>query len=307
MVRKMIRNSNILVTGGMGFIGFPIVKRLIPDNEHIIVLDNAPADAIIDSENVTFHNEDMGNVDFASLLEDIDYVFHLGAKINVCDSFKNPYEYLSVNSNSTLKLLEGARKNDVKKIIFSSSAAVYGDINGLISEDMTPQPKSPYGLSKFVSELYLKNYFENYGIDYASLRYFNVYGYKGKNNEISDVVTQFIRNMIADNPPVINGDGNQTRDFIFIDDVVNANMHFAKYGFNGEVNIGSGKETSILELFNILKDITNFKQEPIHEKRVESEIINSKADIELMSSLGFEISNPSLRDNLIKVIDSYNL
>lgn len=307
MVIKMINDSNILVTGGMGFIGFPIVKRLMQDNDHIIVLDNNPTDAQTDSENVTFHIEDMENVDFASLLEDIDYVFHLGAKINVCDSFKNPYEYLSVNSNSTLKLLEGARKNDVKKIIFSSSAAVYGDINGLISEDMTPQPKSPYGLSKFVSELYLKNYFENYGMEYASLRYFNVYGYKGKNNEISDVVTQFIRKMLADNPPVINGDGNQTRDFIYIDDVVDANMHFAKSDFNGEVNIGSGKETSILELFDILKDILNFNHEPIHEKRIESEIINSKADIELMNSLGFEISNASLRDNLVKIIESYTL
>ena len=189
-----MKKNKVLVTGGLGFIGSHIVDEVIKDNE-VIIIDNKSTGKIENlkypnHENLTLIEKDLNEVNLDKVLINVDYVFHLAAMASVPLSIDNPIKSTNDNLNATIKLLNACRANKVKKIIFSSSSSVYGDNTNIpLKETEYPLPKSPYAASKASCELYLKTYHEAYGLNYVSLRYFNVFGPKqDKNSQYAAVI-----------------------------------------------------------------------------------------------------------------------
>ncbi len=259
--------SKILVTGGAGFIGSHVVDRLMSEDREVFVLDDFTAGRM---SNISHHKDKekfhliRGDIRDFKLVEktipEIDAVFHLAALTGVAPSIENPRLFNEVNVCGTLNLLKACLNSDVKRFIFSSSAAVYGNSRSRRkTEDMAPEPLSPYAVSKLAAEQYVQIFNKLYSLQTVSLRYFNVYGPRqNSGSSYTGVVTTFIDRLLNDRPPIIHGDGNQTRDFIYVKDVVSANMlALHNNSVVGEVlNISSGKETSIRELAKMLKNLT---------------------------------------------------
>jgi len=276
----------ILITGGAGFIGSNLVERLIKGNE-VIVLDNLSTGKeenikeFLGNKNFKFIN---GSITDLNLLRkmtcDVDYILHHAAIVSVTESIENPILTNEVNINGTLNVLTAAKENQIKKLVFASSCAVYGDSPKLPkTENMNPNSKSPYAVTKLTGEYYC-NVFKNiYGLETLSLRYFNCYGPRqSQESEYAAVIPKFIFAALNDKPIVIYGDGRQTRDFVYVKDVVNANMLAIKNG-SGIYNIGFGKEVTINELADKIIELAKSKSEIIHKKQREGDIKHSLADI----------------------------
>jgi len=242
----------ILVTGGAGFIGSNLVDKLIDEGCKVFVIDKLSTGK---KENLNkkaiFYKADICHLDkILPLFKGIDYVFHLAANPRVIFSVENPIESHKVNVDGTLNVLYASYKNRVKRLIFASSAAVYGDIKELpLKENMTPKPISPYGLHKLIGENYCKLFSNLYNLETVCLRYFNVYGPRmDPNGPYALVISKFLKLKKENKPLTIYGDGKQTRDFIYVDDVVKANilaMKSKKVGRGEVINISSGKNYSI--------------------------------------------------------------
>jgi UDP-glucose 4-epimerase len=242
----------ILVTGGAGFIGSNLVDKLIDGGCKVFVIDNLSTGK---KENLNkkaiFYKADICHLDkILPLFKGIDYVFHLAANPRVIFSVENPIESHKVNVDGTLNVLYASYKNRVKRLIFASSAAVYGDIKELpLKENMTPKPISPYGLHKLIGEHYCKLFSNLYNLETVCLRYFNVYGPRmDPYGPYALVIGKFLKLRKENKPLTIYGDGKQTRDFIYVDDVVKANilaMKSKKVGRGEIINICSGKNYSI--------------------------------------------------------------
>jgi UDP-glucose 4-epimerase len=219
----------------------------------------------------------------------ITHIFHLAAIASVQQSISNPILSSSVNLQGTLNVLEAARCGGVKRVVFSSSAAVYGDEPSLPkNEDSTLKPISPYGYEKLMSEQYMKLYHDLYGLETVSLRYFNVYG-KGQrsDSEYSGVISIF-ENMIKNNKtPMIYGDGTQYRDFIHIDDIVKINLKaMQKEGISGEtICVGTGIKTSVNEIFDTISSKYNYSYKPIYKPARDGDIYASVCDNSKLKSL----------------------
>lgn len=294
-----MKNKNILVTGGLGFIGSHIVDELI-DNNFVIIIDDNSTGKVENLKNPNHPNlkiieKDINNVDLEILLKDIDYVFHLAAVVSVPLSVDDPIKCNDVNINATVKLLDSCRKNNVKKIIFSSSSAVYGDTNNIPIRETEPLlPKSPYAASKAGCEFYLKSFYESYGLNYTILRYFNVFGPKqDKNSQYAAVIPNFISSLLEGEQPIIYGDGTQTRDFIFVKDVVMANIMACESDYNGVVNVASGKKLSINELYEIIVETMGADVEAKYLPERKGDIKYSLADVSNLSKINcnFHLSN----------------
>jgi len=256
--------SKFLVTGGAGFIGSHIVEKLVRKNHFVRVLDNFSSGRRQNLEGVIKRIEliegDIRSADACiRATQGIDFVLHQAALRSVPKSMNNPKEYNEVNINGTLNMLEASKKNKVKRFVFASSSSVYGDTDRFPErEDFTPQPISPYALTKLAGEQYCRIFSHHYGLDTVSLRYFNVFGPRQSlDDEYAIVIPKFITCMLKGQPPPIYGSGRQSRDFTYIDNVVEANILAAKKSnANGEVfNIASGKDYTILELVKILNKI----------------------------------------------------
>jgi UDP-glucose 4-epimerase len=256
--------KNCLITGGAGFIGSHLVRRLVKENHQVMVVDNlceGKLENIADIKNkVKFYQEDILNLKFLKkIFKNVDYVFHEAALRSVERSVHNPLETNKVNIEGTLNVLLAARDNQVKRVIFASSSSVYGEPKKQpFVESMCPSPISPYALSKLVGEFYLKQFYQLYGLETISLRYFNVYGpYQDPANEYANVIPLFIVKMLKNEKPCIHWDGKQSRDFNFIDDVVEANILAMKAKkTQGEVvNICNGKNYSINQMFKMVNQI----------------------------------------------------
>ncbi|MEW6604670.1 MAG: SDR family NAD(P)-dependent oxidoreductase [Thermoproteota archaeon] len=255
--------SRALVTGGMGFIGSHIVDELIARGIETYVIDNLSTGTL---ENLAQHRGSRllhfmaGDVrEVEALLEDtsIDVVFHEAAIASVPKSVSHPMLVHDVNVNLTLQLLNYCVKAGVKRFIFASSAAVYGILESEASEDMVCRPNSPYGAGKLAVENYLHAYRRTYGLETVMLRYFNVYGRRQRYSDYSGVITVFINKLLRGERPTIFGDGLQVRDFVHVEDIVQANM-LAMESANavGEMfNVASGRATSILDLVQIIKEL----------------------------------------------------
>ena len=303
-----MKNKNILITGGLGFIGSHIADELLNDNE-VIILDNLSTGNINNLKNPNHENlkivkEDIRNTNLDELTSDIDYIFHLAAMASVPLSIDKPVECNDINLNATVKLLTSSVKNDVEKIIFSSSSAVYGQNENMpLKETEQPMPKSPYAASKASCELYLKSFYDSYGLNYTSLRYFNVFGPKqDKNSQYAAVIPNFISALLEGEQPIIYGDGEQTRDFIYVNDVVKANINSAESDFNGIINVASGEKISINQLYDIVKKTLDSAVEPKYLPTRQGDIKHSLADVANMEKINSKVDSKDFEAQLQETI-----
>lgn len=286
---------SILVTGGAGFIGHYLVKRLL-DDYRVVIIDNlssGKSSNIPNHHNFIFYKEDVRNKETISDIikrEKIDTCIHLAAKTSVIDSINDPDETHSINTKGTLSVLEACSNNNVKNFVFASSAAVYGEPRVVpVFETHQLKPLSPYGESKAAGESLLSSYRTGGKIKNAvSLRFFNVYG-AGQNPAYAGVITKFAERLTKGLAPIIYGNGKQTRDFVSVNDVVDAIILAAESEASGVFNIASGKPVSINELANTMIRIAGLNLKPVYQKANEGEIIHSQAEISKSANvLGFK-------------------
>ena len=303
----MIKNKLIVVTGGAGFIGSHIAEELSKDND-VIVIDNLYAGKIENiPPNVKFIQADIRDYkSITELISQADYVFHEAALVSVVESVERPLLTEEINVLGTLNILK-ALSDGQGKLIFASSAAVYGDNQNLpLKESEKPKPLSPYGITKVSAEYYCKVFYELYGVPTVSLRYFNVFGERQGYNQYAGVISIFINRALKGEPLIIYGDGRQTRDFIYVKDVVKANILAAESSrANGKVfNVARGERTTIVELALKIIDATNSPSSIIFDKPRPGDIRDSQADISEIRKLGFK-PGYSLEDGLLRTIEWY--
>ena len=312
--------SVFLVTGGAGFIGSHLVLTLIERGDEVRVLDNFATGKRAHVELFRAHpHADCvtvieGDVRDGALVEQVmsgvDYVLHLAAVVSVPLSMREPGLTNDVNVNGTLNVLAAALKLKVKRLVFSSSCAVYGDNPQLpLSEQSATQPLSPYAASKLIGEVYCQTYYRAYGLPAVCLRYFNIYGPRqDPNGDYAAVIPKFAHRLKAGQPPLIYGDGWQTRDFVFVSDVVRANLTACEHSQAiGQIfNIASGQGTSLLDLANGLNHLAATPLPPQFAPPRQGDILHSRGDGTLARTvLGFQ---PALRLNegLKQLYDSVN-
>jgi UDP-glucose 4-epimerase len=280
--------NGILVTGGAGFIGSNLVDKLSEINvSKIIIIDDLSSgsiDNIPSLDNISLVKTDISNYRYllSSLVnEEIDIIFHLAAVTSLEESINDPLRTFNTNVVGTLNLLELMRKKDILGIIYSSSVAVYGEPEHLpIDEDHPLKPINFYGFTKLKGEELIREYSSLYGFKYVILRYFNVYGPKMKGGQYAGVIYKFVSNLLKNDKPVIYGDGLQTRDFIYVDDVVDANIKASSTLDNEVYNIGTGIETRIIDLLNIISGILDKNDvEQAYLPRRPGDIYRSQAEI----------------------------
>lgn len=304
-----MKNKNILITGGLGFIGSHIADDLIENNE-IVIIDNLTTGniknlKIPNHKNLKIIEGDLRNADLDDLTSGIDYIFHLAAMSSVPLSVENPTECCDINVNATVKLLKSAADNNVKKIVFSSSSSVYGENRNMpLKETEPPMPTSPYAASKASCEFYLRSFYDSYGLRYTSLRYFNVFGPKqDKNSQYAAVIPNFISALLEGEQPVIYGDGEQTRDFVYIGDVVRANIAAAKSDYNGIINVASGKKLTINNLYSIVKNTLGSDLEPKYLPERPGDIKHSLADISNLDKIDMEVDSTNFENHLEETVN----
>ena len=304
-----MKNKNILITGGAGFIGSHIANELMDDN-NITVIDNLSTGNIKnlktqEHENLNFIEADICNYNLDDLTCDIDYIFHLAAMASVPLSVERPEECNEMNLNATVKLLKSAVINDVEKIVFSSSSAVYGENRNMpLKETEPPMPTSPYAASKAGCELYLKSFYESYGLKYTALRYFNVFGPKqDKNSQYAAVIPNFISALLEGKQAEIYGDGEQTRDFVYVGDIVKANIAACEADYNGIVNVASGEKLTVNRLYELVKDTLGSDLEPKYLPTRQGDIKHSLADVSNMKKINVKIDSDNFESQLIETIN----
>ena len=304
-----MKNKNILITGGAGFIGSHIANELM-DNNNVTIIDNLSTGNIKnlkseEHENLNFIEGDICNFNLDDLTSDKDYIFHLAAMASVPLSVERPEECNEINLNATVRLLKSAADNDVEKIVFSSSSAVYGENRNMPLKETEPlMPTSPYAASKASCELYLKSFYESYGLKYTALRYFNVFGPKqDKNSQYAAVIPNFISALLEGKRAEIYGDGEQTRDFVYVGDVVKANINACESDYNGIVNIASGEKLTVNRLYDIVKNTLGSDLEPEYLPERPGDIKHSLADVSNMEKINLKIKSGDFESQLIETIN----
>ena len=276
------------VTGGAGFIGSHIVEELINRDHDVIVLDNLFTGSIKNIEpfirqgRASFTKGSVTNLKLLiDLFEDMDGIFHEGAIPSVPRSLKNPFATNENNVTGTLNVLIAAKDTGIKRVIFASSSSVYGDTPVLPKhEDMKPNPKSPYAVSKLCGEYYCRVFSDLYGIKTASLRYFNVFGPRQDPlSEYSAVIPKFISCILRNESPVIYGDGTQTRDFTYVKDVVHANIKAMECNSDGIFNVAYGSRISLNELARMIMEIHGVRMNIKYDSPRSGDVHDSLADI----------------------------
>lgn len=290
-----MKNPKVVVTGGAGFIGSHIVEYWMNHDAEVHIIDNLRTGYLINIENfpiAIFHKGSITDRDLVfRILQNADYVHHLAAFISVPESIEKPDECHDINVNGLLNVLDASKEFGIKKIILSSSAAVYGDNpESPKSINTKPSPKSPYASTKLDGENYLKMYHELSNLGTVSLRYFNVFGPRqDPKSQYAAAVPIFVSKAIRNEPIIIYGDGTQTRDFIFVDDVVEANiLAVTNDKINGVFNVASGSAISINDIAKIVLEETGSKSEIVYEDERPGDIKYSLASIEeTKAELGF--------------------
>jgi UDP-glucose 4-epimerase len=265
-----------IVTGGAGFIGSNLVDMLIENKFSVTIIDNLSTGKQENANPLAkIYVEDLRNFDNIKKIfekEKPDFIFHLAAKINVRESLDNPIEYALHNILCTLNLLELSVKNNVKHFVFSSTGgAIYGDGSEIPTPETSPSfPLSPYGCSKYSIEKYLIYYSKIKGLKFTCLRYANVYGPRQNPEGEAGVISIFFQNMFANKTPAIFG-GIQTRDFVYVKDVARANILALEDQKSNVYNIGTGKETDIIEIFNRINKYFKDKFSPEYKPMIAGE------------------------------------
>lgn len=301
-----LKGKNIIVTGGAGFIGSHLVDRLSPQNK-VIVLDNLFSGLLSNLERskdqITFIR---GDVLDKALLKDIvaevEFVFHMSAHVGNIRSIKAPYFDMDVNIRGMLNLLEACQNSNIKRLVYSSSGAIFGEAKYLpIDEEHPLNPESPYAVSKLAAEKYCFAFHKVHGVPTTALRYFNVYGPRQDTSEYANAISIFLSKIKDGQPLTIFGDGKQTRDFVFVEDVVTANILAATQpAAVGEIfNIASGQESSIEQVIDIIKQVTARESSVIYADSRAGEVRHSRANIEKARKLLGYSPETNLREGLL--------
>ena len=300
----------VLVTGGAGFIGSHVVDRLLQEGHEVVVVDNLVTGKRKNvPKTAQFYKLDIENPKLERIFrnERPSIIFHLAAQMNVRRSVEDPMFDAQVNVLGTLNVLEQASRHGARKVIFSSSGgAIYGEQSAFPApESHITQPLSPYGISKLCGEHYLSYYHRLSGIQVVSLRYANVYGPRQDPEGEAGVVAIFIQKMLHGEQAVVNGHGRQTRDFVFIEDVVEANLMAMGPHVEGVYNVGTGIETSINDLFRIVVELTKVESKEIHGPAKKGEQARSVIDsTKLHRDLGWEV-RVDLREGLRRTVEFF--
>jgi len=298
----------ILITGGAGFIGSHLVEHY-HKNADVVVLDNFRSGyrGNLDNLNCTLIEGCITDPDIVNqAMQDVDYVFHLAAMISVPESMGKPIECNHINANGLLNVLETASAHGVKKLVLASSAAIYGD-NPIVpkTEVMTPEPKSPYAITKLDGEYYLDMFAREGRIQTTSLRFFNVFGPRqDPKSAYAAAVPIFIEKAFANEDINIFGDGEQTRDFIYVKDITAALAHAAKCTeMTGSYNVGYGKSITINQLASEIIELAGSKSKILHGPTRTGDVKHSRASIDKILSSGF-LPSSSLKQGLQETLKS---
>jgi len=303
--------SKILVTGGAGFIGSHLVDRLIKEGHKIVVVDNLSTGK---KENLNkrakFYKIDICSPKISEIFkkEKPEVVFHLAAQIDVRKSVENPVKDAKINILGSLNILENCRKFGTKKFIFASSGgAIYGETNLIPTPETHPaRPESPYGLAKLLIEQYLEFYKKNYGLDYVSLRYSNIYGPRQNSKAEAGVIAIFVDKLLNDKTPTIFGDGSQTRDYLYVEDAVEAALictGLTRANLIPIFNIGTGKETSVNEIYSLISKMIGKNIKPIFAQAKAGDLKRSCLDSsKIKKDLGWQPKD-DLKEGLKKTIE----
>jgi len=283
-----------VVTGGAGFIGSNTVDELVRRGESVVVLDDLSAgkeENLADVRNkISFIKASINDLESVRrAMHEADYVLHLAARTSVPRSVKDPLETNRVNIEGTLNVLVAARDAKVKRVVLAASSSAYGETSALPKvETMQPEPISPYGVTKYVCELYAQVFGRVYGLANASLRYFNVFGPRqDPGSPYSGVLAKFCTAFLEKTEPVVFGDGEQTRDFTYIENVVQANLLAceAPAASGRVINVGTGKRTSLNQTLQLLREISGNNLEAQYDPAREGDIRDSQADLRLSGEL----------------------
>jgi len=293
-IHMQIRFNHALVTGGAGFIGSHLVEALVSFGCKVTVLDNLATGNLLNLKSVkndiTFYKNDIRELELLEkAAEGCDVIFHLAAVVAVQQTINNPVESAMINDIGTINVLEAARAKNVRRVVLASSCAVYGDDPGLPKkETMTPMPASPYAVHKLSAEHYARVYSNLFGVETVSLRFFNVYGPRqDPSSPYSGVISIFMAKAASNQVPVIYGDGNQSRDFVYVKDVVKANLLAADTdNLAGNVlNIGTGSYVLINRLWELIAALSGRRLAPVYEPARNGDILHSVAGMEATQSV----------------------
>jgi UDP-N-acetylglucosamine 4-epimerase len=303
-MERILKDSRVLVTGGAGFIGSNLVDSFLQSGNTVVCLDNFSTgkrknlETFLNNPKFRLIEGDIRNYDDClKAVENIDIVFHQAALGSVPRSIKDPITTTDVNIGGYVKMLFASKESGVKRFIYAASSSTYGDHCGLPKvEDKIGAPLSPYAITKYVDELYATNFAKIYGIDVVGLRYFNVFGRRqDPDGAYAAVIPKFMKTLMKHEVPLINGDGSVSRDFTYIDNVVQAN-HLAsvvqnKEALNQVYNVAHGERTSLNQLYSFIRalaadfDSSILKIEPIYGPSREGDIPHSLASIEKAKKL----------------------
>lgn len=311
------KGTRFLVTGGAGFIGSNLIEALLNKGYFVRALDNFSIgkreniEEFMNDKNFEFIKGDIRDIQICQdVCKGIDYILHQAAWGSVPRSIEMPLLYEEINIKGTLNVMTAARDNGVKRFVYASSSSVYGDEPNLPKvEGMEGNLLSPYAITKKVNELYAKNYFDLYGLETVGMRYFNVFGKKqDPHSYYSAVIPKFVNLLLNNEAPTINGDGENSRDFTYIDNVIEANLRAclaSKKACGGAYNIAYGDRVSLNELYETLKNLLDKDIKPMYGPNRKGDIKHSNADISnARALLGYNPSY-SFDDGIKLTIDWY--
>ena len=304
-----------VVTGGAGFIGSALVDRLVDDGGHVLVVDDLSTGKLDNlreargRHSVTFHQMDIQAPDLIEIVGRFEpqVVFHLAAQASVPNSVADPVFDAAVNVLGTVNVLVAARDSGAERVVFTSSGgAIYGEPDKIPANEKTARrPDSPYGVSKLVAEDYFRYFESAFGLDYCLCALANVYGPRQDSSGEGGVVAIFTEMMLKRQAPTIFGDGTQTRDFVYVEDVVDALVRGAEIGGGVFLNIGTGRETSVLELYKALAELAGFERDPRFGPPRPGDILRSAVDASAAKKhLGWEPWT-SLTEGLARTLLSF--
>ncbi len=300
-----LSNQHVLVTGGAGFIGSRLVHRLTPDIDVVVFdsLTTGTRDRL--PESVSLVEGDIRDQEaLEAAVRDADVVFHQAALVSVGASVEDPSRSHDINVEGTLNVLEAARRHDAR-VVLASSAAIYGHPERTpVRETHPKQPTSPYGLEKLACDHYARLYHDLYELETVALRYFNVYGPGQTGGQYAGVMNVFLEQALSNDPITVDGDGEQTRDFVFVDDVVEANLLAAQTTAVGQgYNVATGSSISIRELAELIQEHTDADGDIVHRDPRPGDIEHSEADISrARETLGYE-PTVSISEGLERTIE----
>ena len=288
-----------LITGGCGFIGSHLADELVKLNFEVIVIDNLSTwrldniSQLISNPNFTFHKLDIVNFDdILDIFEGVDWVFHLAALADIVPSIENPNTYYNSNVNGTFNVLEACRKKSIKKIVYTASSSCYGLPDEFPTKETAEiRPQYPYALTKNLGEQLVMHWCQLYKLPAVSLRFFNVYGPRARTSgTYGAVFGVFLAQKLANKPYTVVGDGQQTRDFTYVTDIISALYVAAKSNITGEaINIGSNNTYSINQLVNLLEgEVINIPKRPGEPDCTWADITKAKKLLNLVPNVGFE-------------------